>query len=386
MNEVIIIGAGPAGLMTGIMSKKNTLIIEKNNSAGKKLLITGGGRCNITNNKDNKEFLNNIDNNKKYLYSTIFNFGPQEIIDFFNKNNVKLKEEENNKMFPVSNKAYTILECLLNNYNGKINYNEEVLSISKINDNYKVITNKNIYEAQKVVIATGGSSFPKTGSSGDNMKFAKSLLQPTIRLYPAEVGLDLTEKIDIPGSSISNVSIKVDKTVKNGSLIFTHRGLSGESIMLISEYVYKLNKDTIEIDFFPDIDIENLESSIKIYDREKEIHTFFEQFFSKKITEYLISKINLEKNAKIKQLCKTDYKKISHLKKMTFNIKKTNILDQAYVTGGGIDMKYINSKNMESTINKGLFFVGEALDIHGPIGGYNLTLALSTGYTAGINL
>lgn len=386
MNEVIIIGAGPAGLMTGIMSKKNTLIIEKNNSAGKKLLITGGGRCNITNNKNNKEFLNNIDNNKKYLYSTIFNFGPQEIIDFFNKNNVKLKEEENNKMFPVSNKAYTILECLLNNYNGKINYNEEVLSISKINDNYKVITNKNIYEAQKVVIATGGSSFPKTGSSGDNMKFAKSLLQPTIRLYPAEVGLDLTEKIDIPGSSISNVSIKVDKTVKNGSLIFTHRGLSGESIMLISEYVYKLNKDTIEIDFFPDIDIENLESSIKIYDREKEIHTFFEQFFSKKITEYLISKINLEKNAKIKQLCKTDYKKISHLKKMTFNIKKTNILDQAYVTGGGIDMKYINSKNMESTINKGLFFVGEALDIHGPIGGYNLTLALSTGYTAGINL
>lgn len=386
MYDTIIIGAGPAGLMAGITSKKNNLILEKNKSAGKKLLITGGGRCNITNNKSNKEFLDNIDNNKKFLYSTINNFGPKDIIYFFEKNNVLLKEENDNKVFPLSNKSFSILEVLLNNCKAKINYNEEVKSITREDNFFIVKSNKESYKSKKILIATGGSSFSNTGSNGDNMKFAKTLNQPVINIYPAELGINLKEKLNLSGTSVKNVSVKVNKIVKSGNLIFTHSGFGGESIMNISEYIYKDNLSEIEIDFLPELTIENLTQEILNYSRDKEFHSFIEQYFSKKLTNYFLDLFGIKREIKIKQMSKKDIEKFLNIKNIKYDIKNKNNIELAYVTGGGIDMKYINSRTMESTKIKNLFFAGEALDIHGPVGGYNLTLALSTGYTAGLNL
>lgn len=387
MFEVIIIGAGPAGLMAGIMSEKKTLIIEKNDIAGKKLLITGGGRCNVTNNKENRDFLNQIEHNKKYLYSTINNFGPKEIINFFKTHNVSLKEEEDGKMFPKANKSFVIKEALLNAYKGKINYNEDVEKIIKENDYYIVITNKNEYKTQKLVIATGGSSYKITGSTGDNLKFAKMLKQPVTEIYPAEIGVKLKKPTDIPGQSIDNVIVKADKRKKEGNLLYTHTGLSGSSIMLISEYIFKDKINEIEIDLLPKYNEEEIKNILNNYDRNKEVHTFLEQYFSKRFSEYLLNYINLEKNIKIKQLNHKELNKlVETIKHIKYNVKNNEKIDLAYVTAGGIDLKYINTKTFESTINKNLYFVGEALDIHGPIGGYNITLALSTGYSAGVSL
>lgn len=386
MYHCIIIGAGPSGLMAGVACKNtNSLILEKNNIAGKKLLLTGGGRCNLTNLKSNNDFLNNIDYNKKYLYSAINMFGPKEIYDYFENNGVLLKEEDNNRIFPRSNKSADILSVLLKN-TCNIKYNEEVIDI-KVFDEYKeVITNNNKYKTKNIIISTGGSSYKNTGSTGDNIKFASIINQPTINLFPTEVGVILKEKLLLAGTSIENVVVKYNKYKKEGNLIFTHRGLSGISIMSLSEYIY-LNEDkTIHIDLLPSYDKEELINYIKNYDLEKEIITCLNNFFSKKLITYLLDKLNI-KSLKIKNLKNTDLIRLVDLiKNLTYIVDKVCSIDEAYATGGGIDLKYINTTNMESTINKGIYFVGEALDIHGPIGGYNITLALSTGYQAGSNI
>lgn len=387
MFEVIIIGAGPAGLMAGIMSKKNTLIIEKNNIAGKKLLITGNGRCNVTNNKDNREFIEQIEYNKKCLYSTINNFGPKDIINFFNKNKVSLKEEENGKMFPVANKSFVVRDALLNAYKGKINYNEEVIDINIKDNLYVVKTNKSKYICEKLVIATGGSSYKVTGSNGSGLKFAKMLNQPITEVYPAEIPLKLENPTKIPGQSVQTVVVKAGKYKKEGSLLFTHNGLSGLAIMLISEYIFKEKINEIEIDLLPEINCEDFKRLINNFDREKEVHSFLENYFSKTLTNYLLDLSNIISNKKIKQLNHKEIDNIMlNIKNLKYKVKTFENIDLAYVTAGGVDLKYIDTKTFESKINKNLYFAGETLDIHGPIGGYNITLALSTGYTVGVNL
>lgn len=379
MYDVIIIGSGPAGLMASIEASKNkrVLVIEKNNGPGKKLLITGGGRCNLTNLKDNNLFLDEVNYNKKYLYSCINKFGPNDIYNYFNNNGVLLKEESDNKIFPVSNKSKDILNTLINNSKATFNYNEEVLEI-KIYDDYKlVITDICEYKCNNVIIATGGSTFRYTGSTGDNMKFASMLNQPTIDLFACEVGIILNNTFDLAGTSIENVSVKYKKYETNGNLIFTHKGLSGSSIMKISEYLD--DNCEIVIDLLPNVSYEELLNKLNNFD--KGIVSFYNLFFSKRFSSFLASLFEFKN---IKSVNKN--KIIDLIKKFTCNVKEKDDFDKAYVTGGGIDMNYIDSKTMESKINKGIYFVGEALDIHGPLGGYNITLALSTGYLAGISI
>lgn len=387
MYDCIVIGAGPAGLMAAIQaSKKNKiLVIEKNSISGKKLLLTGGGRCNVTNLKNNTDFLEEIQHNKKYLYRTINNFGPNDICEYFTKNKVPLKSEKEDRIFPVSSKSIDILNALLINTNrAQFKYSEIVLNI--INGKTKIVlTNKGSYRTRNVIIATGGSSFKATGSTGDNIMFAKKLNQPIVELSPAETGIDLEEKTDLAGTSFEIVEVKYFKKSTIGNLIFTHSGLSGEAIMRISEHIYKGTKKEIFIDFLPNIEISELKNLIRKYEGEKEIISFLSTWFSRKFTAYLIDKLNIPK--KVKYLNDKEIDRILVLIKLCpFKVKSVWNLEKAYVTSGGIDLKYINSQTMESKINKGIYFVGEALDIHGPIGGYNITLALSTGYTAGINI
>jgi predicted Rossmann fold flavoprotein len=233
MYDVIVIGAGPAGLMASITaSKKNkVLLLEKNEISGKKLLITGGGRCNVTNLKSNKDFLDEVNYNKKFLYSAINKFGPQDIYDYFIKHGVKLKEEEDNKIFPVSNRSSEILQCLIDELKKvEVRYHENVLNIKILDDIKEVTTNKGIYTCKNIIIATGGSSFKHTGSTGDNMVFARKIKQPVINLFPVETSLILDQDVSIlAGTSFDNVTVKYLKKKESGNLIFTHKGISGSA-------------------------------------------------------------------------------------------------------------------------------------------------------------
>ena len=380
MYDVIIIGAGASGLMAGaILCNKNVLIIEKNSSAGKKLLITGGGRCNLTNLKENNLFLNEI-YNKKYLYSTINNFGPKDVYNFFIEKGVELKEEEDNKIFPLSNKSIDIVNCLVK-LNKNILYNNEVNNIEYKDNLFNVFVDNKKYSCKYLIIATGGISYQITGSVGDYIKFANIFKQPLIDYYPAESKIELIDYFNIPGTSIENVIVKAGKFKSSGNLMFTHNGLGGKAIMDISGEIYKNKIKEIYIDFLPSF---NLEELINIFNSRKEekIFNVLNDHFSKRFINYFLNYLNVE-NKKISSLSKSELNKIFDLiKNKCYHVNLNFNITNAYVTGGGIDLNYIDTKTFQSKINNNLYFIGESLDVRGPIGGYNLTLAFSTGYSA----
>ena len=387
MYDVIVIGAGPSGLMAAIEASKKArvLLIEKNETLGKKLLITGNGRCNVTNFKNNNLFLETVGYNKKYLYSAINKFGPSEIIAFFAAHGVPLKEEEDNKMFPKTDEAKDILNALIKNMpKVTIKYGETVTDIMS-GIIKKVITSKGAYTAANVIIAVGGASYPETGSAGDNLKFAKMLKQPVVDIFPAETSVEAEIDISLAGTSFLKATVKFNNKEFTDALIFTHKGLSGPVIMQASEHIHKEKVKEIHLDMMPAYQTDDFVNALNNFDREKELSSFFSYFFTKKLSNHLVQMLNL--NKKIKSLTKSEITSfINFLKNYPVKIKKVSNIASAFVTGGGIDMNYIDSTRMESKINQGIYFVGEALDIHGPIGGYNITLALATGYLAGSSI
>ncbi len=383
MYDVIIIGAGPAGLMCSaqLSEKLNTLIIEKKDTAANKLLLTAGGRCNLTNNKENKPFLEEISHNKKYLYSTIHSFGPKEVMEFFSEH-IELKEEEDNKMFPKSNKAKDVLKVLMKKQHGMIHYEEEVKEIKVLEKGFKVITNKRVYDTNNVVVASGGSSFKKTGSTGDHMKFAKQLNQPVIPLYPAETSIILEAIHDIAGVSFEDVVIKAKKHKASGHLMYTHKGLSGSAVMKISEHIHLENIKEIRVDFLVDKSVEDILNFFEA-NRESQINTVVAKLTTKRFASHLVKLAEIDEAILVKQLDPKQHLKIADLlKDHIFKVTGSSPLETAYVSGGGIDVKKIDTKTFESKIHRDLYFIGECLDFHGPIGGYNITLALSTGHSA----
>lgn len=381
MFDVIIIGGGPAGLMcANKLDTKNYVILEKNSSCGKKLLLTGGGRCNVTNNKGNDDFLSNIDINKKYLYSSINLFGPKEVISFFDKH-IKLKEEASNKMFPVSDDSSDILKVLLKNVGDNVVYTTNVFDILGIDGGYKVVSSSGEYVSKNVVVATGGVSFSGTGSSGDYIKFAKKFGIDITDLYSCECGIKVFDSSIKKGSSVNNVCVKVLKRTSYGSLMFTHNGLSGEAIMNVSGLIARENVKKINIDFLCDYSVSDVKN-ILLDNSEKEVSGAFRLLLTKNVVDYLFGskdyfhkKIGKFNDRDIEDLIVT-------LKNKEFIVSGVNGIDSAYVTGGGVSLKFINTKSFESKVSKGLYFVGECLDLQGPIGGYNITIALSTGYSA----
>ena len=393
MHDVIVIGGGPSGMIASIKSSINNkvLLIEKNESLGKKLKLTGGGRCNLTNLKSIDYFMKEIPINNKFLYSSLNKFGPNDIYDYFTNLGVPLKIEEDDKVFPMSDKSTSIIEALnkemiLNNVD--IKYNEKVISIIN-KDSYKeIITNKDKYKTKKVIITTGGLSYPNTGSTGDGYKFAKDLNQEITTLYPAETYLITKETLSLAGITLDNVRINYNKKRIEGSLLFTHNGLSGPSIFKVSEFVYKDLIDneyiTISIDMVPNYNDNELFNKLNEYDQKKEVISFLKEFIPKRLIEYIYKEIDT--NKKIVNISKIDKQKIiSMLKEFKLEINETGSIDNAFITGGGVSIKYINPKTMESTIHKDIYFAGEILDVHGYTGGYNLTIAFSTGYVAGIS-
>lgn len=386
MYDVIVIGAGPSGMMASVIASQKglkVLLIDKNAEVGRKLKLTGGGRCNLTNLKKTNELVNVIHQGKT-LYSALTSFSSEDIYNFFSDAGVELQVEDNDRVFTKRGNALELIQVLKNMLSDvTIMYNTTVTDIN-YGSNKEVITTDGTYKTRNIVIATGGKSYPQTGSTGDGYKFAKKAGHTIEKLYPAETYIVTKDKFDLAGLTI-NVSVKYENKTSTGSMLFTHVGLTGPAIFNLSEFINKdllTNKEVkIHIDYLPKFSIEALTNEIRDTDGSLEIRSWLKNFIPVKLAEYILGSL---KSTKIASLSKANIDFIvSNIKNMPVSVIKTGTLEEAIVTSGGVCVKEINPKTMESKLEPGLFFAGEVLDIHGPMGGYNLTVAFTSGYAVG---
>lgn len=386
--EVIIIGAGVSGLMLGNLLKKDFIILEKKESSGKKLLISGSGQCNYTNTYNIRKFHEKFGEHKKFVRYGFSKFTNQDSIDFFKKRGLNSFFRKDGKVFPVTKDAKYLLDTLLTKLKCKIKYNSKVISVDKENDCYIVKTEGNVYKSKYLVVSTGGRTYPITGSEGDGYRFAKSLDINVTKLKNGLCSIKVYENMaEVSGISFSNISAYLYRKNKKvmdleGDLLITHDGLSGPLIINNSRYMNE--GDCIIINFL----------NINKNDFEKELLSLIDKNGKKNILNLLkefnlplnfikniLCDINLNKNAG--ELSKDDRLKIiKGFINNSFKIKKVGTLHNSMVTVGGIDLKDINKKTMESKKNKNLFFTGEVLDIDGDTGGYNIQWAFSSAYLA----
>ena len=412
--QVVIIGGGPAGMMAAITAKKNHLnddivILEKNSSLGKKLLITGKGRCNITSSLDISEFIKNIPGNGMFMYSAFQKYTNEDMINFLEQNGVKTKVERGNRVFPVSDKSRDVLyafEKELKKLNVKIYFDTEVENIKK-EDKFVIQTNKETIEADKLILATGGMSYPGTGSTGDGYKFAKEFGHTVKEIKASLVPLEVVEKEEcknMQGLSLRNITIKIKDLEKNkniyedfGEMLFTHFGVSGPIILSGSAHLIRYknidkllneNKIKLYIDLKPALSEEQLDLRIRRDFEEiknKEFKNSLFKLLPKKMIDYIVEKSNINPDKKVNEVTKEERKNlVKLLKNLEFTIKNTRPVEEGIITAGGINIKEINPSTMESKLVKDLYFAGEVIDVDAYTGGFNLQIAYSTGYTAGL--
>lgn len=409
MYQTIIIGGGPSGLMAAVAASENSskvLLIEKKKGLGRKLKISGGGRCNVTNRLPYEEIIKNIPGNGKFLYSPFSKFDNESIIEFFESRGIKLKEEDHGRMFPVSNKSQDIVDTLVNtikNNNVEIKEETVVNDISKNDQSFIVKTQDDEFESKTVIIATGGTSVPQTGSTGDGYRFAKNLGHTITELFPTEVPITSSESFiknkTLKGLSLKNVELSVLK--KNGKkrishqmdMIFTHFGVSGPAALRCSQFVYKEQKNQkkqdiqLQLDVFPEISLQDLENKIKKIlseEPDKYIKNALRGLIEERYLLFMLEQANINENTTFHHLSNPQLTHLAeHFKQFIFTVNGTLSIERAFVTGGGVSLKEIWPKTMMSKIQPGLFLCGEVLDIHGYTGGYNITSALVTGHVAG---
>ena len=415
MSKVIVVGGGPAGMMAAITAAENgkeVLIIEKMPSFGKKLLITGKGRCNITSSLYMSEFIKNTPGNGKFLYSAFQNYTNKDIIEFLHRQGLEVKEERGNRVFPVTDKSSDVLDCFLKRMDElKIKYKlhtkvEKILV--KENQVIAIRTDKEIIQTSNVILATGGKSYPLTGSTGDGYRIASELGHKIVKIKPSLVPLEVYEKVEckkMQGLSLRNVSIKLVDVNKNktiyedfGEMLFTHFGISGPIILSSSAHLvrYKdidnLLKDkkiVIKIDLKPALTDEQLDERILRDFKEfknKQFKHSLDKLLPQKLIPVFIEKSEIELEKRVNEITREERNKMVHLlKDFEITIKNFRPVEEAIITSGGIDTKEINPKTMESKLIKGLYFAGEIIDVDSYTGGFNLQIAYSTGYTAGIS-
>lgn len=395
-------------------------ILEKMNSLGRKLLITGKGRCNITSSIDISDFINNITGNGKFLYSAFKNFNNIDIINLLKEQGVEVKYERGNRVFPISDKSQDVLNALikkLNKLNVKIKTNCKVVEIS-VNEEENIVngvhifnkvTNKNEFiKADKVIIATGGKSYSNTGSTGDGYILAENLGHTITKIKPSLVPLEVYEITvckNLQGLSLRNVSIKLidierNKTIYEdfGEMIFTHFGVSGPTILSSSAHLlrYKnleelLNnkKIKLKIDLKSALSEEKLDLRIRRdFDeiKNKKLINSLDKLLPKKIIPEIIKNSNIDPNKRNNEIKKEErLKLIKSIKNFELTISSFRPIENAIITSGGVNVKEINSSTMESKIVKGVYFAGEVIDVDAYTGGFNLQIAYSTGFTAGSN-
>ena len=393
--EIAVIGGGPAGIMAAIAASKNSsnvILLEKNPKLGRKLLTTGGGRCNITNAKPIKKLLKFYPQ-KNFLKHSFYTLTNEYLLSFFENKGLNFIEEDNNRIFPESEKSSDILKILTDYLEDVvISYNFEVKSISDdfvINDKIK---------ADKIIIATGGITYPQTGCSIDNY-FLSSQPLTNIKygLVPLVTKKDLSS---IAGVTLYDVVISYKKTKVQGNVLISHVGLTGPGIIDLSNDISEsisynlLENDDVDVDFEIAIDLCPESSREELQDKFNQdfqtkgktmIKNYLKLFLTNKFIDFFLDEINLDGETQLSRINKKSKNRlIENLKRFTFNI--TGFNDKlAKVTIGGIDLDSINPKTMESTVIPDLYFAGEVLDLHGPTGGYNLKIAFSTGYLAGLS-
>jgi len=402
--DVIIIGTGPAGLFTGICcggEDRKVLILEKNLSAGKKLLLSGAGQCNITHEGEIRDFFNFYGENGRFLKHALFNFTNSDLLDFFRKRGLDFISTDNGKIFPATLKASDVLDILIQECEKnkvQIKYNEAVMEVryNESEEIFQIKTKNRKYKSKKIVIATGGKSYSTTGSTGDGYVFARSLGHTIEKPLPALTPIYIKNYPfkELSGISFENVPISLWRENKKmrttfGDVLFTHKNISGPGILNFSRYV--MPGDTIKINFvgIEDIEgfrrdfIEDIQSNGKLL-----VKTILREYtLPKRFIDKLLAIVGIGEETTGAHLNKKKRNKlIEMLTGFPMIVEKLGGFHLAMVTKGGVSLKEVSSKTMESNIVKGLYFVGEVLDIDGDTGGYNIQAAFSTGYVAARNI
>ncbi len=398
----VIIGAGPAGLMcAGSIGSGKIIVIDRNEKVGKKLYITGKGRCNVSNDCDDAKFLDNIVTNPKFMYGAIRRFSTADTKSFFEKHGVAIKVERGNRMFPVSDKASDITSALKKyaEKNGAIfKLNSVVKSIANIENQFNIyFDNGEKIVCDNLVIATGGKSYPLTGSMGDGYKFAQMLGHNVIKPRPALVPLNLKQDVkSLEGLSLKNVEVKVKcgkKTYKQfGEMLFTASGVSGPCVLSLSSYISRddVANTTLHLDLKPALSADQLDARV-LRDFEKyknkQLKNSLQELLPKSLIPYIIGYNKFDGEQSINSITKAQREKlVNSLKDLQFIVNSLGNLDRGIVTGGGVDIKQVSPKDMQSKLVSGLYFVGEVLDIDALTGGFNIQIALSSGYVAGSSI
>lgn len=415
--KVVIIGGGPAGILSAISAgtnKNDVTILEKMNMLGRKLLITGKGRCNITSSIPIDEFIKNVPGNGKFLYSCLNNFTNEDILNILKEEGLQTKVERGNRVFPITDKSQDVLQALLNRLKKlkvkiEVGANvKEILTEQGIVNGVKYIQGgkEKVLKTEKVILATGGKSYSATGSTGDGYELAKKVGHTVTEIKPSLVpistkGKDLEICRKMQGLSLKNVAIKI-KDVKNnkiiyedfGEMIFTHFGVSGPIILSGSAHLLRYKKEDIRqgnikliIDLKPALDIQKLDDRI-LRDFSLEKNKIFKNSLDNLLPQKMISTVielsGIDQNKKVNEITREErVRLVQLLKNFEITLYDFRPIEEAIVTAGGISIKEINPKTMESKLIKGLYFAGEIIDVDAYTGGFNLQIAYSTGYTAG---
>lgn len=405
--DTIIVGGGAAGLMAAITasgSGKKVLLFEKNDRLGKKLLITGKGRCNVTNNCSVDELIKNVPSNPRFLYSAFSQFSSEDTMAFFENVGVPLKTERGNRVFPQSDRSTDIVNSLVKTAK---DYGVEIVNrkvsdiIIEENNITGVISSEKKYLSDSVLIATGGKSYHSTGSTGDGYVFAEKAGHRIIPLKPSLVPIVTEEKFptEMMGLSLKNVNLSVvDKTTgkkifsETGEMLFTHFGVSGPIVLSASSRIRTEESERyiFYIDMKPALSEEKLDLRLQKDFSEninKDYINSLNRLLPSKMISVFVKLSDIPMDTKVNQITREQRHNIVKLmKNMPFTMKSFRPIDEAIITNGGVDTNEINPKTMESKLVKGLYFAGEIIDVDAYTGGFNLQIAFSTGYVAGINL
>jgi len=395
--KVCVIGGGPSGMMCAIQLARNgidTTLLEKNEKLGKKLFITGKGRCNLTNDCEIEEIFKNIVHGEKFLKSAIYSFKPEDTMNFFENLGLTLKVERGNRVFPMSDKSSDVIKTLeieLKRNGVKIKLNEEVLNIIK-NNIFEITTNKNKYQFDIVVVATGGFSYPSTGSTGDGYRFAQDFNMNVINPVQGLVAINVAQNVSmLQGISLKNVELSaIDTSGKTicsefGEMLFTNRGVSGPIALTISSYINRLSGIILNLDLKPALDEQTLDARIlREFDERKnqDIKNVTRSLLPEKLNLYVLKEAKINESKKVNSITKDErIRLLQTIKNLRFIVTTLAPFTEAIITSGGVDLKELKPSCEAKNVEK-MYFIGETIDIDALTGGFNLQLAFSTAMIA----
>ncbi len=399
--KIAIIGGGPAGMMAGIVAAQNgaqVTLFEQNEKTGKKMYIAGKGRCNLTNACSPRDFLCNVVTNPKFVMGAINKFSPQDVMDFCENRGLKLKVERGNRVFPSSDKSSDVIKLFtqeLLRSGAKLCLNEQIKGIECQENGFLLTTMSNIVRFDRVILATGGKSYSATGSRGDGYVFAKSLGHCVVEPKPALCRILCKGAESLQGLSLKNVQVTILDCNGNaiasefGEMLFTDDGVSGPAILSLSSFVNRRNLSgcKLSVDLKPALDVDKLDARI-LRDfsarMNKDFANSLDELLPERLRHFVAQHCAIPLSKKVHQITAQERAKLVYsLKNLTFDKLSLDNIEYGIVTSGGVDVKQVSPSTMESKIVKGLYFAGELLDVDALTGGYNIQIALSTGYVAG---